>query len=164
MRVIMSKRPASTSPLVSRNMKKVRVRDTEDELAVRRLLYTMGYRYRVQYRPRFPDIGRSSIDISFPGRRVAVFIDGCFWHGCPKHGTVPKANSEWWQNKLSENKASDLRVATALKENGWTVLRFWTHEEPESIAERIAKVVSDANRQSLRRGFSPAENLEEPNG
>lgn len=145
-------------------MKKVRVRDTEDELAVRRLLYQMGYRYRVQYRPRCPDIGRSSIDIAFPGCRIAVFIDGCFWHGCPVHGAIPKANSEWWSNKLSENKTSDLRVTTALKENGWTVLRFWTHENPKSIAKYIAKVVSETGRRSLSGHLDPAENLEEPNG
>jgi DNA mismatch endonuclease (patch repair protein) len=148
MKVIMAKKPEASSLLVSRTMKKVRVRDTEEEMVVRRLLFARGLRYRVQYRPKNPNIGRSSIDIAFPRQRIAVFIDGCFWHGCPVHGAVPKTNQEWWANKITENKSSDLRVTTILGSIGWTVLRFWTHERPEHIVSHIEKVVrkSDVER------------------
>jgi DNA mismatch endonuclease (patch repair protein) len=151
MSATMAKKPQASSPLVSRTMKKVRVRDTEEEMAVRRLLFARGLRYRVQYRPKSPNIGRSSIDIAFPRQRIAVFIDGCFWHGCPVHGAVPKANKKWWANKLMENRSSDSRVTTVLEGNGWTVLRFWTHESPESIATHIEEAVkeSDLEKQSL---------------
>jgi DNA mismatch endonuclease (patch repair protein) len=126
-----------SSEQVSRNMKNVRVRDTGPEMAVRRLLFASGLRYRVSYRPKEPDIGRSSIDIAFPGKRLAIFIDGCFWHGCPEHGEMPKANRLWWKKKFSENKDSDARVTGKLTQGGWRVLRFWAHESPEKICTRI---------------------------
>lgn len=145
MRPRMAKRPPASSELVSRTMKKVRVRDTEEEMAVRRWLFAQGFRYRVQYRPKEPKIGRSSIDIAFPGKQIAIFIDGCFWHGCPEHGAIPKANSEWWSNKLDENHESDRRVTKILQEAGWTVLRFWTHQPPTEIVEEIAGILNDMN-------------------
>ena len=141
----MSKRPAASSPLVSRNMKKVRVRDTGPEMAIRRLLYRKGYRYRVVYRPSDPKMGRASIDIAFPSKRVAVFIDGCFWHGCPQHGEVPKANNQWWREKFAENKDRDARITELLETCGWTVLRYWSHEDPEKVCELIESALKRAS-------------------
>lgn len=118
-------------------MKKVRVRDTGPEMAIRRLLFAAGMRYRVNYRPKDPDIGRSSIDIAFPGKRIAIFIDGCFWHECPDHGELPKANREWWEKKFAENRERDARITVQLEKSGWRVLRFWEHESPEEVIALI---------------------------
>ncbi|WP_323380055.1 very short patch repair endonuclease [Streptomyces alkaliphilus] len=128
-----------SSPGVSARMSRQAVRDTAQEVAVRRLLYGAGYRYRL-HRP-VPGLPRRKIDISFPGVRVAVFLDGCFWHGCPEHATSPKANSEWWRRKLDGNRARDLETGRVLTEAGWTVLRFWEHEGAEEVAASVAAVV-----------------------
>ncbi|NGO77253.1 very short patch repair endonuclease [Streptomyces sp. YC504] len=111
-------------------------RDTGPEIAVRRLLHSNGFRYRVHY--PVPGAPRRKIDIAFVGPRIAIFLDGCFWHGCPQHATSPKANAEWWQNKLDRNMARDRETGELLEASGWTVLRFWEHEEPESVAQVIA--------------------------
>ncbi|MGW5940679.1 very short patch repair endonuclease [Streptomyces celluloflavus] len=114
-------------------------RDTGPEMAVRRLLYASGHRYRLQRRvPGFP---RRTIDIAFPGLKIAVFIDGCFWHGCPQHATHPKSNADWWRDKLDGNIARDRETNEHLTEEGWTVLRFWEHEEPAAVAESVAATV-----------------------
>lgn len=115
-------------------MKRVRTKDTAPELALRKLLFAAGLRYRIHYTPRALPLGRSNIDIAFPRRKLAVFIDGCFWHGCPDHGTIPKANKNWWAEKLHSNHARDERVTAMLIAAGWEVLRFWTHETPSSMA------------------------------
>lgn len=133
--------PPPSSPAVSRTMKRVRGKNTAPEMAVRKLLFAAGVRYRVHYRPEKVALGRATIDIAFPGLKVAVFIDGCFWHGCEIHGTVPKANHDWWANKLQENQARDRRVRLLLKLAGWTVLSFWTHEDAADIASRVLSVV-----------------------
>lgn len=135
-------RPSPSSEAVSRNMRRVRTRATGPEMAVRKCLHSSGARYRAQYRPKNVQIGRSSVDIAFPGVRLAVFIDGCFWHGCPVHGTVPKANRDWWSAKLDTNKAQDARVTESLRKQGWTVLRFWSHEEPDTVAAIILEKLS----------------------
>lgn len=122
-------------------MRNVRVRDTGPEMVIRRLLFAAGFRYRVNFRPKTPNIGRSSIDIAFPRKRVAIFIDGCFWHGCPEHGEVPKANNEWWENKFAQNRERDARITEKLTASGWIVLRFWTHEKPEKVCEHIEKIL-----------------------
>ncbi|MEV6317996.1 very short patch repair endonuclease [Streptomyces sp. NPDC051776] len=119
-------------------------RNTTPELAVRRLLYAAGHRYRL-HRP-VPGFRRRTIDIAFPGPKIAVFLDGCFWHGCPEHATHPKANAEWWRQKLDRNMARDLETTHSLTAVGWTVLRFWEHEDPVVIAHRIAAVVATARR------------------
>jgi len=139
----MARRLAPSSAQVSRNMKKVRTRDTGPEMTVHRLLYASGLRYRVHYRPRSPDIKRSSIDIAFSGKHLAVFIDGCFWHNCPEHGEIPKANRKWWEKKFRENTERDERVSNTLKRGGWRVLRFWSHENPEDVCCVVREAVSD---------------------
>lgn len=120
-------------------MKKVRIRDTGPEMAIRKVLYGQGLRYRVNYRPKEPDIGRSTIDIAFPGCRLAVFIDGCFWHCCPEHGEIPTANRDWWLTKFAENKSRDERITNTLVFGGWKVLRFWEHEP---AAQAVKKILS----------------------
>ncbi|WP_329338759.1 very short patch repair endonuclease [Streptomyces sp. NBC_00663] len=114
-------------------------KNTAAELAVRRLLHAAGLRYRVEY--RVPGMARRRIDVAFPGVKVAVLIDGCFWHGCPQHATHPKANAEWWREKLDRNMARDRETTEHLTAEGWTVLRFWEHEAPEDVAVRVAAAV-----------------------
>ncbi|NLU68424.1 very short patch repair endonuclease [Streptomyces sp. HNM0574] len=121
-------------------------RDTSLERAVRRLLHAEGYRYRLQ-RP-VPGLRRRTIDIAFPGLRVAVFLDGCFWHSCPEHATQPKANSEWWRAKLERNAQRDRETTESLRQSGWQVLRFWEHEDPTVIAEHVAEAVESRRHTS----------------
>ncbi|MEV6111052.1 very short patch repair endonuclease [Streptomyces sp. NPDC052109] len=115
-------------------------KDTACELAVRRLLRAAGLRgYRVEY--PVPGMARRRVDVAFTSVKVAVLIDGCFWHGCPQHATQPKSNAEWWRQKLDRNMARDVETTEHLTSAGWEVLRFWEHEAPEDVALRIAAVV-----------------------
>lgn len=118
-----------------------RRRDTKPELAVRRLIHAAGLRYRVDFAPIG---GRSRADIVFSRARVAIFIDGCFWHGCPAHATYPKRNSDYWIPKLQRNMERDRESDARLQLAGWTVLRFWEHESPEDVAATIAAEVGAA--------------------
>jgi len=115
-----------------------RGRDTQPELKVRRVLHAAGLRYVVDARPSMTV--RSRADIVFTRRRIAIFIDGCFWHMCPLHATRPKANSEYWSSKLARNVARDGTVTQALEAEGWTVLRYWEHEDPVDVAVDIIDV------------------------
>ncbi|MET8681099.1 very short patch repair endonuclease [Streptomyces sp. NPDC004647] len=115
-------------------------RDTSPEVAVRRLLYASGHRYRL-HRP-VPGRPRRTIDIAFPGPKIAVFLDGCFWHGCPQHATRPRANADWWRQKLDRNISRDRETTESLTTAGWTVLRFWEHEDPLVVADRVAAAVA----------------------
>lgn len=119
-------------------MQRNRGRDTSPELAVRRLLHAAGLRYRVDFAPLG---GRRRADIVFTRKRIAVFIDGCFWHGCPIHATRPKANADYWGQKLDRNIERDLETTASLQSAGWTVLRFWEHEAPTDVAETISRAV-----------------------
>ena len=119
-----------------------RRRDTTPELAVRRLLHAQGLRYRVDYSvttERRP----IRVDIAFPKRRLAIFIDGCFWHGCPTHATMPRQNADYWGPKLDRNKHRDVEHTQLLEARGWHVRRFWTHEPAALIA---AEIVSEVER------------------
>ncbi|KJQ54398.1 Very short patch repair protein [Microbacterium sp. SA39] len=116
-----------------------RRRDTKPELAVRRLIHAAGLRYRVDFAPIG---GRSRADIVFTRARVAIYIDGCFWHGCPIHATYPKRNSDYWLPKLQRNVERDRETDARLQLAGWKVLRFWEHESPEDVAATIAAEVS----------------------
>ena len=115
-------------------------RDTTPELAVRRLLHASGYRYRLH--THVPGIPRRTIDIAFGNLKIAIFLDGCFWHGCPQHATAPKANAEWWHTKLNRNMTRDRETTKHLTDAGWTVLRFWEHESAEDVTRRIAVTVA----------------------
>ncbi len=114
-------------------------RDTDAELALRRVLHSRGLRYRVNRRPE-PNLRRSA-DIVFTRAKVAVFVDGCFWHACPEHGTVPKANGQWWSAKLSANAARDRDTDAALAVAGWSVVRCWEHDDPGLVADRVEQLV-----------------------
>ncbi|GLP65543.1 DNA mismatch endonuclease (patch repair protein) [Streptomyces sp. SAI-126] len=115
-------------------------KNTAAELAVRRLLHAAGLRYRVEY--RVPGMARRRIDVAFPGVKVAVLIDGCFWHGCPVHATHPRANADWWRQKLERNMARDIETTEHLRAQGWEVLRFWEHEAPQVVADEVRRVVT----------------------
>lgn len=121
-------------------MKGNRRRDTSPEIAVRRILHGMGMRYRVDY--SLPFDRRRKADIAFTGVRVAVFIDGCFWHGCPEHYVAPKAHQEYWANKVRGNRARDCDTTERLREQGWVVVRFWEHESPAEVARAVHAVVT----------------------
>jgi DNA mismatch endonuclease (patch repair protein) len=121
-------------------MQRQRRRDTKPEVEVRRLLHAAGLRFRVDVKPE-PDL-RVRADIVWRGRRIAVFIDGCFWHGCPQHATQPKANADWWRDKLAGNVARDRRTDAELTARGWRVLRYWEHEAPAEVAADLARVVA----------------------
>ncbi|WP_189176224.1 very short patch repair endonuclease [Streptomyces lasiicapitis] len=121
-------------------------RDTAPEIAVRRLLHAAGLRYRVNV--PVPGMPRRTIDIAFAKARIAVFMDGCFWHGCPDHATSPKANAEWWRAKLDKNMARDRETSRHLEAAGWTVLRFWEHERPEDVAAAVDRARHDSHAQT----------------
>lgn len=125
-------------PIVSKRMAATRG-DNPKEKALRSALHRLGLRFRIHRRilPR----RRRSIDIVFPGPRVAVFFDGCFWHGCPMHGTWPKKNAEWWRDKIETNKRRDRDTDEQLTKLGWMVLRVWEHEAIEEASHRIDQVV-----------------------
>lgn len=115
-----------------------RRRDTAPELRVRRILHAAGLRYRVDFAPLG---GRRRADIVFTRHRIAVFIDGCFWHGCPRHATMPKTNSNYWLPKLERNIERDRATDALLRSVGWTVLRYWEHETPADVAQAIADAI-----------------------
>lgn len=119
-----------------------RSRDTKPELAVRRILHAKGLRYRVNQRP-IPELRRTA-DVVFTRLRIAVFIDGCFWHGCPLHYRASKSNTHYWEAKLDRNRARDAETSEILRAAGWTELRFWSHEDPSEVAEQIHVAVKAA--------------------
>lgn len=134
------KRPPASSPHVRHRMRATRRRDTPGELALRSALRAYGLRYRVD--AKLPGTRRRA-DVAFVSAKVAVFVDGCFWHGCPEHGTWPKTNADWWREKIKANRRRDRDTDHMLKAQGWTVLRFWEHTEPLVAARRVAKVLRD---------------------
>ena len=121
-------------------MRRQATRDTAPEVKLRRHLHADGYRYRVHMRP-LPDLRRTA-DIVFPRAKVAVFVDGCFWHSCPEHRTSPKTNADWWSEKLERNRERDLETNRRLQEAGWSVVRIWEHEDPRLAAERVKAVIA----------------------
>ncbi|MGH8920963.1 MAG: very short patch repair endonuclease [Actinomycetes bacterium] len=120
-------------------MSRQRRRDTAPELALRRHLHARGLRYRVTW--PIPGLPRRTVDIAFTRARLAVFVDGCFWHGCPEHATYPSANGAWWAAKLAMNQQRDRTTTEHLESAGWTVVRVWEHENPDHIASRISDLV-----------------------
>ena len=124
---------------VRRRFQGQRVRDTKPELAIRSAVHALGLRYRVDARP---DINlRVRADLLFPKAKVAVFVDGCFWHGCPVHFIPPRNNAEWWQQKIANTVARDRTTRRALEDLGWLVMSFWEHEPPVEVARRISTAV-----------------------
>jgi DNA mismatch endonuclease (patch repair protein) len=115
---------------------------TAPELALRQELFHRGLRYRLGL--AVPGVKRRSIDIAFTRQRLAVFVDGCFWHGCPEHGNAPRANVSWWTEKLAANQGRDADTNAALLAAGWTVLRVWEHDCPLPAADRVLALLAGA--------------------
>ena len=134
-----------SSPETSRRMAKVRQKGTDAEIALRRELYRRGLRYRIDYEVMKKP--RRVADVAFLGLRIAIFVDGCFWHGCPEHATWPKQNAEFWRQKIEANRHRDAGTNSRLLDAGWTVLRFWEHEEPDAVVAAICTTLAQ-----LRRG------------
>ncbi|MGH3664588.1 MAG: very short patch repair endonuclease [Egibacteraceae bacterium] len=139
----LSPTPPASDDATRQRMQRQARRDTSPELALRRLLHARGLRYRLDARP-LPDLRRRA-DLVFRRARVAVFIDGCYWHACPEHGTQPRANAAWWREKLERNVARDRDTGVRLDAAGWTVVRVWEHEDPEAAADRVQTAVIRAS-------------------
>lgn len=136
---IRSRAPASASSLVRRIMQANTNCETEVERKLRSVLHRAGLRFRKEAAP-VPGL-RCKADIVFRRRQVCVFIDGCFWHGCPKHFENPKVNAAWWRAKIAANRERDRRQAKLLQRYGWSVLRYWEHEvDGKSLSRIVAEV------------------------
>jgi DNA mismatch endonuclease, patch repair protein len=142
-------RPSASSSDIRARMENQQRRDTAPELALRHELWHRGLRYRVDVAP-MSSSRRRRADLVFTGARVAVFVDGCFWHGCPHHGTLPKTNGPWWRAKLAANKERDADTDRLLAADHWRVIRVWEHEDPARAASRIERLVR--SRRGLRSG------------
>jgi DNA mismatch endonuclease (patch repair protein) len=128
--------PHPTSREVSERMRRNPRRDTRPEIELRSELHRRGLRFRKDLPLRVP--GRVvRPDVAFTRARIAVFVDGCFWHACPLHGNQPRANTDYWRPKLARNVARDLAVDAALRCAGWRVLRAWEHEPAAQVADRV---------------------------
>jgi DNA mismatch endonuclease (patch repair protein) len=125
----------SPGPALSRKMSTLARRDTKPELLLRQELHRRGLRYRVQI--KVPGNNRRTIDIAFTRVRLAVYVDGCFWHGCPEHHVRPKANGDWWAWKIERNQARDRDTDRELLSRGWEVLRLWEHVESDRGADMV---------------------------
>lgn len=124
---------------VSERMARVRRRDTAPELELRSELHRRGLRYRVDRRPLKAVPSRA--DVVFGPAKVAVYVDGCFWHSCPEHGTMPRSNEAFWRDKLDRNRERDAMANELLGAAGWTVVRVWEHEEVDAAADRVEAAV-----------------------
>ena len=130
----------------SENMARIRSRDTSPELRLRRALWSAGARYRVNSKlPGKPDI-------VFVRAKVAVFVDGCFWHSCPVHGTSPKTNTEYWGPKLERNRRRDRQVNSQLEALGWLPFRLFDHEIGNPADDAAARVRAEIVKRLASRG------------
>ena len=139
---------ADVDPGVRRSMRSNRSVDTKPEVRLRSLLHRQDLRFRKHVRP-VPSL-RCTADVVFPTQRVAVFVDGCFWHCCPDHGTRPKKNGDWWNTKLDRNIERDLRNNDALVAAGWSVLRVWEHQPVDEAASLVQSVVQSNTIEGTR--------------
>ncbi|MFF4940870.1 very short patch repair endonuclease [Micromonospora chalcea] len=143
----MSDRSWASSIGVRKSMQANTGRDTKPELALRRAVHALGLRYYVNRRPI--KAVRRTADLLFPRLKLAVFLDGCFWHGCPQHHTIAKTNTAFWSQKVATNRRRDVDTNERLTAAGWTVIRIWEHEATPDAAARIAAAVT-----AMRRGSS----------
>ena len=147
--------PPASSEDARNRMRRTPRRDTPCELAIRSAAHRLGLRFRVDW--PLPGTRRRA-DLAFPRARVAVFVDGCFWHGCPEHGTWPKANATWWRKKILANVERDRDTDDRLERAGWSSLRFWEHEDAAYAARAIRQEVRRRLREAARgrsRGARP---------
>jgi DNA mismatch endonuclease (patch repair protein) len=129
--------PTPSSPAASAVMRGNRKRDTRPELRIRSALHSLGLRYRCDFPVDLPSRRSVRVDIAFTRSRVAVFVDGCFWHACPLHGTAPSSNQSYWRDKLARNVARDAENDSALVAAEWLPLHVWEHEDTFSATQRI---------------------------
>ncbi|REE99880.1 very short patch repair endonuclease [Thermomonospora umbrina] len=129
----------ASSEGVRKSMRANKGRDTKPELALRRAVHALGLRYRVSFRP-LRSVRRTA-DLAFTRARVAVFLDGCFWHGCPEHHTKARTNADYWAEKVEVNRRRDTETDRLLAEADWLVIRVWEHEDPQRAATRVAEAV-----------------------
>jgi DNA mismatch endonuclease (patch repair protein) len=141
--------PPASSAFVLQRMRTQRRWDTSPELVLRRLLWACGVRYRVNAKP-LPTFRRRA-DLVLTRPRIAVFVDGCFWHACPLHATWPKTNAAWWRAKLRRTTLRDRDTDATLVASGWRVLRFWEHDDPIQAASSVQRLVSLSPRPRGRR-------------
>jgi DNA mismatch endonuclease, patch repair protein len=151
------------------NMRAIRRTDTKPEIALRRALHRQGYRFRKDYRLDLADGKRVRPDIAFTARRVAVFVDGCFWHACPEHGSRPANNVWYWEPKLRKNVERDRAADAALSAAGWYVVRVWEHESLDAAVKAVLAVLggprssdSDSERDASGVDRAPARVLPAP--
>jgi DNA mismatch endonuclease (patch repair protein) len=137
--------PFVTDPGRAANMRSNRRTDTKPEIALRSALHALGYRYRKDFRLDLP-LRRVRPDIAFTRRRVAVFVDGCFWHACPEHGSKPKSNEWYWSPKLAKNMERDRAADEALRQAGWTVVRLWEHVPLPDAIDLVVSAVGEPRR------------------
>jgi DNA mismatch endonuclease (patch repair protein) len=118
-------------------MSAIRSENTKPEIALRKALWARGLRFRIHY-------GKEKIDIAFPSQKVAIFVDGCFWHGCPIHSHIPKSNREYWLPKLRRNMERDKSKQDRLGLQGWKVMRFWEHElsDVDIVLQKIQNIMA----------------------
>ena len=135
----------SSSKEVSERMKRMPTKDSKPELRLRKAIYGLGFRYRL-HRKDLP----GKPDIAFGPAKVAVFVDGCFWHNCPEHGTIPKNNREWWLEKFQRNRERDTLKDEQLKEMGWLPVHVWEHEDPDTAARNIKKLIKERLGKGLK--------------
>ncbi len=147
---IRSRAPKASSALVRRVMQANTGRTTAPELTLRSRLHRQGLRFRVDVRPE-PSL-RCSADLIFRRSRVCVFVDGCYWHGCPRHFAVPKQNSAWWAEKIADNRKRDARRTAELRDRGWVVIRLWEHDIlGDFVAVAAARIARTVRRRLERR-------------
>jgi DNA mismatch endonuclease (patch repair protein) len=129
----------ASSDTARRIMQGNKSRDTKPELAIRKAVHAMGLRYRVNVQP-LPAVRRTA-DLVFPREKVAVMVDGCYWHGCPEHHTSSKSNQAYWLHKIAENRERDLDTDARFADAGWHVIRIWEHVDPLAAAQTIKDAV-----------------------
>lgn len=132
--------PRPSTDARANNMRAIKRSGTQPELRLRRALHASGLRYRVDMRLIFSG-NAVRPDIVFTRQQVAVFVDSCFWHRCPHHGTLPATNAQWWEAKLTRNAQRDAEVDLLLNEHGWTVIRAWQHEATDETVDRVTQAL-----------------------
>ena len=141
--------PTPTSAAATKKMRSNRRSDTKPEVSLRSLLHRNGLRFRKDYPIPLSDRRAVHADIVFTRSRMAVFVDGCFWHCCPEHGTIPKSNQEYWVPKLKQNVDRDRAIDRELRAAGWRVLRFWEHVDPGAAKEGVLSALGQTQDQTM---------------
>ena len=125
----------------SKIMSAIRSKNTTPEMTLRKEMWAQGLRYRIHY-------GKEKIDVAFPSRKLAIFVDGCFWHSCPLHSHIPKSNEKYWVAKLKKNRERSKGKDDRLEREGWTILHFWEHEinNKKNVVAEIAKILLECEK------------------